>query len=154
VSQEAFLHVPDKAAALAEAWRILRPGGRLAFTDWIAHEPLSHADAEIFRLGMSAWTLQDVAGYRAMLEAAGFEVVAVEDLTGAWGPILAERFAMYRSLREEARDAGTPEGHDAFYVAYARLVEMVKAGSLGGGRFTARKPAGPAGSPAGAPPPG
>jgi len=47
VSQEALLHVPDKARALAEAFRILNPGGRIAFTDWVAHRPLSDADKEL-----------------------------------------------------------------------------------------------------------
>jgi sarcosine/dimethylglycine N-methyltransferase len=36
VSQEAFCHVPDVKKALTEAFRILRKGGRLAFTDWMA----------------------------------------------------------------------------------------------------------------------
>jgi len=33
VSQEAFCHVPDVKRAVAEAFRVLRTGGRLAFTD-------------------------------------------------------------------------------------------------------------------------
>src|SRR5471030_1983286 len=41
VSQEAFCHVPDLKRALAEAFRILRKDGRLAFTDWVANRPLT-----------------------------------------------------------------------------------------------------------------
>jgi hypothetical protein len=44
---------------------------------------------------------------------------------------------MYRELRGEAERAGTPAGHDAFYRSYVRLVELVQAAELGGGRFTA-----------------
>ena len=36
LSQEALLHIADKAAVLREAHRVLAAGGRLAFTDWIA----------------------------------------------------------------------------------------------------------------------
>ena len=49
---------------------------------------------------------------------------------------------MYRKLRGEAEAAGTPAGHDAFYRSYVRLVELVQAAALGGGRFTAEKPDG------------
>lgn len=137
LSQEAFLHVPDKAAAVAEAFRILRSGGRLAFTDWVVHSDLAPEDAEIMERGISARTLQSWASYRAMLDSAGFTVHTIEDLTAAWGPILDRRFAMYRKLREEAHAAGTPEGDDAFYRSYDRLVALVQQGVLGGGRFTA-----------------
>ena len=36
ISQEGLLHVPDKGAVLRECARALAPGGRIAFTDWIA----------------------------------------------------------------------------------------------------------------------
>ena len=45
VSQEAFCHVPDRGKTLSEAFRILRHGGRLAFTDWVAHKSLNAEDA-------------------------------------------------------------------------------------------------------------
>ena len=37
VSNFGLHHVPRPALALAEAWRVLRPGGRVAFTFWAAH---------------------------------------------------------------------------------------------------------------------
>ena len=55
------------------------------------------------------------------------------------GTILAERFVMYRELREETRQAGMPEGNAEFYDAYARLVALVQARVLGGARFSAVK---------------
>jgi SAM-dependent methyltransferase len=139
VSQEALLHVPDKGRALAEAFRILKPGGRLAFTDWTPDAPLSAADADLLWRGMAAQSLQSVANYRALLEGAGFHVIAVDDLTREWGLILAERLAMYRKLREEAALAGAPPGHDAFHESYVRFVALVQSGELGGARFTAEK---------------
>src|SRR5439155_990798 len=61
VSQEAFLHIADKATVIGECRRVLRPGGRLAFTDWIAQP----------RLG-EAW-------YRDYQQVYGFFVGLVED---------------------------------------------------------------------------
>jgi len=139
ISQEALLHVPDKRAVLAEAHRILAPGGRLAFTDWAEHKPLRDADYESMWQGIAAQSIQSFASYRALLQEAGFRGIQVEDLTADWGQILAQRFAMYGKLREETMRAGTPSGDDAFYNSYAKLVALVQSRELGGGRFIAEK---------------
>ena len=139
VSQEAFCHVPDVNRALAEAFRILKKSGRLAFTDWIAHEPLATDDAQLMWDGMAIQPLRSIPDYRHLVETNGLTVLSVTDLTDEWGPILKERLAMYQRLREEARQAGTPMGHDAFHKSYIRFVELIQQRKLGGIRIVALK---------------
>ena len=140
VSQEAFLHLPDKASVLREARRILRPGGRLAFTDLIRHGPLEPTDADLLWEGMAIQPVGTLDGYQALLAAAGFTIVSLEDLTEELRPVLRQRFAMYQVMRREAEAAGTPTGSDAFHRSYARYAELFEARRLGGVRATAIKP--------------
>jgi ubiquinone/menaquinone biosynthesis C-methylase UbiE len=139
VSQEAFCHVPNLKRALVEAFRILRKDGRLAFTDWIANEPLTPDDAQLMWDGMVIQPLRSISNYRHLVKNSGFRVLSATDLTDEWGPILKERLAMYQLLREEARQAGTPMGHDAFYKSYVRFVELIQQRKLGGVRIVAAK---------------
>jgi cyclopropane fatty-acyl-phospholipid synthase-like methyltransferase len=139
LSQEAFLHVPDKAKALREAHRILKGGGRLAFTDWVAHKPFSDADKKLMWDGMAVTAQMDMPAYVALIESCGFAVEPPQDLTAEWSVILKERMAMYLKLRGEAEQAKTASGHDAFYESYVRFVALVQDGALGGGRFAAVK---------------
>ena len=139
VSQEAFCHLPDPGKALSEAFRILRKDGRLAFTDWIANEELSAEDARLMWEGMAIQPLRSIPDYRRLVESAGFKIHSATDLTADWGPILKERLAMYQRLREEARQAGTPMGHDAFHLSYIRFVELIQQRKLGGVRIVASK---------------
>lgn len=140
LSQEAFLHVPDLARTFAEAFRILVPGGRFAFTTWTAPAPLSPADKQLMWDGMAVQPIHTKDQTLAMLADAGFTGIGVEDVSAWWAEILTERLAMYRKMRAETAAAATPTGHDAFYLSYVRFVELMQNGGLGGGRFVAEKP--------------
>jgi ubiquinone/menaquinone biosynthesis C-methylase UbiE len=136
VSQEGLLHVPDKAAVLGECARVLKPGARLAFSDWIAYPRLEANERHRLEAWMAAVTLQSITGYRALLARAGFAAVEAEDLSADWIGILRDRLRMYRALREQTVARFGPARYDEYNQLYAFFVGLVEAGKLGGARFS------------------
>jgi sarcosine/dimethylglycine N-methyltransferase len=139
LSQEGLLHIADKPAVLREAHRVLAPGGRLVFTDWVARRGL--ADGERRRLAewMAATTLQSLDGYRQLLGAAGFQGVAAEDLADEWRVVLRRRRQMFRAMREETVARLGEARYREYDQLYAFFVGLIEAGKLGGGRFSASR---------------
>jgi len=140
LSQEALLHVPDKGKALAEAFRVMKPGGRLAFTDWIAGGGLAEEDRALMWNGIAAHSVQTINQYLALLRAAGFGEVRVVNLSALWVPVLKERLAMYRRVREETCICTGIENHAEYCAFYEAFVALVEKGALGGARFAGLKP--------------
>jgi arsenite methyltransferase len=77
---------PDKPAVFAEAFRVLKPGGRIAVSDIVTEGDFS----DDIRADTAKWAecvtgAIDVTLYTAMMAAAGFVDIAVIDKTGAEG---------------------------------------------------------------------
>lgn len=84
--EDAWCYVVDKPALVAEAVRLTKPGGAIAFTDWVEGTAgLSDAEAEHVMQMMTFPTLATIDAYRDMFIAEGCEVVVAED-TGRFGP--------------------------------------------------------------------
>lgn len=136
ISQEAFLHIPDKAAVLAGCRRVLIEGGRLAFTDWIALGRLGDRERHQLTEWMAAVTLQTLDGYRTLLGQVGFGAVQAEDISDEWRRIVRSRLAAFRELRERYVPRVGEPNYRAWEDLYAFFVDLIETGKLGGARFS------------------
>jgi len=83
---ETIPHIPDRAAALAEFARVVRPGGRIVVTDFVTRGQVEHTDRELkaIREVLSAWRKAPLVGfddYPGFAAQAGLDVVELLDIT-------------------------------------------------------------------------
>ncbi len=84
--EDAWCYVVDKPKLIAEAARLLKPGGALAFTDWVeGSKGMSPEEAERLLKFMKFPNIQDLKGYRELLAGSGCTVKIAED-TGRFAP--------------------------------------------------------------------
>jgi len=141
-SEDAWCYVPDKPRLIAEATRIVRPGGVIAFTDWVEGPAgLSDSEAQGFLGLMTFANVEDIAGYAKLLSGSGCEVRAAED-TGRF-PSHAD---LYLNMIEMQLmyDALRPLGFrtdllETFLGGFRFLAGLAHAGKIAQARFIARR---------------
>lgn len=139
-----ILHMPEPDKAIAEAFRVLRPGGRYAFTVWAT--PEKH---EFFALVMGAiqehgdmdvplppappiFRFSDPDESRAALEAAGFTGAEVREIPLTWRISAAQDVLdmIYNSTVRTVMmlDAQAPEARERIHAAILESAEKYRAG--------------------------
>lgn len=84
--EDAWCYVSGKDTLVSEAARLAKPGGIIAFTDWVEGPAgLTDEEARRFMTFMKFPSLEGLSGYAELLSASGCEVLAAED-TGRFGP--------------------------------------------------------------------
>ncbi len=79
-AEDAWCYVTDKSKLIAEAVRLVRPAGVIAFTDWVEGSAgLNEAEAQRFLAMMSFANVEDIDGYTRLLSGNGCEVEIAED---------------------------------------------------------------------------
>lgn len=139
LSQEAWLHIPDKLAVIEQCARVVKAGGKIAFTDVTTRGPLEASEIERLEQGMCAFNLQPAQTYVAQLQDCGCELESMDDLSVQWTEVLRERHAMYRSLRNTTVAKFGLEAFEVLDDAYSFFVGRFEAGRLGGVRVVARR---------------
>lgn len=137
VSQEAFCHIPDKDRLIAQCARVLRPGGRMAFTDILTTAETSQATLDRLSQELMFAELSSLDAYRQRFSDNDCEVESVEDLSKEWHAILVDRLAMYRSLEDQTVASFGQAHFDKWDSAYAFFVGCYETGEMGGGRILA-----------------
>jgi tocopherol O-methyltransferase len=146
---ESSEHIPDKPRFFSEAWRVLRPGGRLVVCAWLAADAptrwqVDHLLEPICREGRLPG-MGTRGDYAAMAAEAGFALEAYEDISAkvarTWS-ICARRFAG-RVLTDRyyfALVASPRTRNRSFALSVPRLILAYRSGAMRYGVFTFAKP--------------
>jgi ubiquinone/menaquinone biosynthesis C-methylase UbiE len=83
--EDAWCYVTNKDKLIDEASRVLKPGGLLAFTDWVeGPQGLSNDEAKRINTFMKFPYLESQKGYESIIEQQGLSLVESADLTEAF----------------------------------------------------------------------
>ncbi len=140
--EDAWCYVVDKTKLTAEAVRIVKPGGTIAFTDWVeGDEELSPSEAERYLRFMKFPNVQTIGGYCDLLKANGCDVLVAKD-TGRFTPYVDLYLNMlgmqltYDALKIIGFDQDLMK---AMAGEMAFMQQLAHAGKIAQGLFVARK---------------
>ncbi len=140
VSWLALFHIPDRGELLRISRDILAEGGLFYAEDMYCRSPLdpeAHAELES---GMYAAYLPDYDTYQRDFIAAGFEILACDDMSGDWTGFTTGRLDDHRNSRaRHVRVHGEPT-YRALEEFYDLVNRHFRSGKLGGIRILARSP--------------
>ena len=147
---ESSEHMVDKQRFFDEAWRTLKPGGRLVICAWLAREratawEVDHLLEPICREGRLPG-MGTRADYEAMAEKAGFRLARFEDVSRAvrrtW-TICLRRFLVKLATRADYRRlvASPLTRNRSFALSVPRLILAYRTGAMRYGVLTLDKPA-------------
>ena len=130
------LYYQRRRRFFAEVTKALRPGGRLALTDWMRVDPMTAAEyvehINPICQHWFAWNLESLASYQECIESAGLRMLEAEDLAEHVLPT-AHQLVRQRVAYEET---GQPE-----YATWVRvLADAWLSGRFTIGRLLAEKP--------------
>jgi ubiquinone/menaquinone biosynthesis C-methylase UbiE len=139
--QDAWCYITDKERLIQECARVVKPGGAVAFTDWLETGPMTDEEWLALHTFMVFPYMETLDGYAGLVEAAGLAVVEKEDLT----PDFAAHVQIYLDMLQNELKPGIIEayGGEMYGAVEGGLIlwrDASAAGKVGRGRIVARKP--------------
>ena len=94
LGQEAWCYVTDKNRLLQEAYRVLKPGGMIGFTDWIITGKITSQELDPLYDSMAFPYMETFEGYKELLKKNGFKLVEAIDQTDEFAKCFDQYFDM------------------------------------------------------------
>jgi ubiquinone/menaquinone biosynthesis C-methylase UbiE len=139
--QDAWCYITGKKRLVEECARVLKPGGVIAFTDWLETGSMTRDEWQALYTFMVFPYMETLEGYAALVESAGLGVIEKEDLS----PDFARHIQIYLDkLGNELKPGIVDNYGQEMYAEVEGGITLWRdasaAGKVGRGRLIARKP--------------
>jgi ubiquinone/menaquinone biosynthesis C-methylase UbiE len=138
--QDAWCYITDKNKLLEESYRVLKPNGLIAFTDWLQIGTMLENEWVDLNSFMAFPYMETLEGYTKELKKIGFRILDAEDLSVDF----TEHCHQYQEILRNKLKSGiiVQYGKELFDAADGGLAKWVKAADeskVGRGRIIAQK---------------
>ncbi|PQO24147.1 SAM-dependent methyltransferase [Rhodobacteraceae bacterium WD3A24] len=142
ISKDSLVDLPDKPAALAELFRVARPGAALAVSDWFrAEAPYTPEMRAWATEGGETYDMATLAGTARELATAGFTDIETEDRNVWFRSYARDEYERLKGPLYQTYVARFGEAQAARSVENARIRALLAAqGQLRPGHLRARRP--------------
>ncbi len=142
VSKDTFVNIVDRPRLIAEIHRVLKPGGGLAFCDWMQGNPESTQAFLTWRefKKEEPFEMYSMEGYEALLKKTGFSSIARVDRHDELQERISERYrAFVEADPEEMQRRFGIDNHAYFVERFGLTLEVLMARDVIWGHMAARK---------------
>jgi phosphoethanolamine N-methyltransferase len=141
-SKDSLIHEENKSAAFQDYFRVLKPGGWLAMSDWMRGPgPYSKDMEHWFEMEGLTYHMWPLDSYAGALEESGFVDVIVADTSADYRNLCDKEYGLMQGeLSAKMQEALGSEKRDHFVENWRAMTVVLHKGELRTGRIRAHKP--------------
>lgn len=137
-SQDAWCHVPEKEKVVNEAARVVKPGGYVAFTDWVALDDMDPDYLATVQAAIAAANYATPDQYLNWLESAGCSVLESKDISHHFAARYQTMMANLSDLEETISEQFSPRVFAIMQEKNTSILHAFEDGKMGGWQFIAK----------------
>ena len=143
-SKDSIIHISDKAEMARQVFRVLKPGGQFAASDWlISHDGLPSSQmADYIRAEGLGFAMASPAAYHQAMQTAGFEEIELVNRNTWYAKVAAKELAWLKGPdRDDLSERHGADFIDHQVLIWTKLVGVLESGEHCPHHIRARKPA-------------
>ena len=140
-SQDAWAHVPDRARLFKECARVLVPGGRIVFADWLLTGPEDDFYRNTLLPELCCPSYETLDGYKGFLEDNGYVDIQADDVSEQYESHYRQAILRVEEARDWITESYSARVYNIVVEKTGYAVVGFDKGQIGGGHFMARLPA-------------